>query len=87
MSLSTPGSLTSAVEVVDISAHGLWLLVGETEYFLSFAEFPWFKTASVASVLKVREEQPGSFHWPDLDVDLCLESIQHPERFPLKSRA
>jgi hypothetical protein len=30
-----------------------------------------------------------SFHhlyWPDLDVDLAVESLDHPERFPLVSR-
>jgi len=25
-------------------------------------------------------------HWPGLDVDLHLESIEHPERFPLLAR-
>lgn len=86
MSLSKPGNLTSAVEVVDISAHGMWLLIGETEHFLPYGEFPWFKDATIAAVLNVREEAPGSFHWPDLDVDLCLESIQRPDLYPLKAR-
>ena len=25
-------------------------------------------------------------YWPDLDVDLAVESIEHPERFPLVSK-
>jgi len=78
---------TISVEVVDISAHGLWLFAGDAEHFLPFEEFPWFKTAAISAVLNVVEESPGSFHWPDLDVDLCLESIKHPERFPLKARS
>ncbi len=86
MNLSTPGKPTSAVEVVDISAHGLWLAVRDGEHFLPFDEFPWFKAASIAAVLNVIEESEGNFHWPELDVDLCLESIKNPEQFPLKSR-
>jgi hypothetical protein len=36
----------------------------------------------------VRVRMPSSHHlyWPDLDVDLAVESIEHPERFPLVSR-
>jgi hypothetical protein len=36
----------------------------------------------------VRVELPSSHHlyWPDLDVDLAVESIEHPERFPLVSQ-
>jgi hypothetical protein len=26
-------------------------------------------------------------YWPDLDVDLDLERIEHPEKFPLVARA
>jgi hypothetical protein len=84
MSSSQLGKLTS-VEVVDISAHGMWLLAGEAEHFMPFGEFPWFKTAPISAVLNVVEESPGNLHWPELDIDLCLESIKNPERFPLKA--
>jgi hypothetical protein len=26
-------------------------------------------------------------HWPDLDIDLAVESIEHPERFPLIAKS
>jgi hypothetical protein len=26
-------------------------------------------------------------HWPDLDIDLAVESLRHPERYPLISQA
>jgi hypothetical protein len=86
MSSSQLGKPTS-VEVVDISSHGLWLLAGEVEHFLPFKEFPWFKTASISAVLNVTEESPGNFQWPELDVDVCLDSIKHPERYPLKAKS
>jgi len=30
---------------------------------------------------------PGHFYWPELDVDLAIESIEHPERFKGAGRA
>jgi len=69
-----------------VSGHGLWLLAGDEELFLSYEEFPWFRDASIGKVVNVIEPSPGHFYWPDLDVDLGLETIRHPERFPLKAQ-
>jgi hypothetical protein len=80
-----PGKRTSAVEVLGISSNGLWLLVGEKEYFLAFTVFPWFRLAPVNRVLNVEWPSTGHLYWPDLDVDIAVESIEHPERFPLVS--
>jgi hypothetical protein len=33
--------------------------------------------------MNVRWPSPDHLHWPDLDVDLSVESIEHPEKFPL----
>jgi hypothetical protein len=77
---------TSEVEITSISAHGIWLLSGEEELFLSYEDFPWFKDASVGKILNVTEPTPGHFHWSELDIDLGLETIRHPERFPLMAQ-
>lgn len=86
MSSSGPGKNTSEVEVTNISAHGLWLLVRGRELFMPYADFPWFNEQPLSSIVKVEELSPDHFHWPDIDVDLTLEMIEHPERFPLKAR-
>ena len=80
------GDDTSQVEVSGISAHGIWLYLGDREAFLPFADFPWFREAPVAGVLHVERPQPHHLYWPDLDIDLDVESILDPERFPLISR-
>jgi hypothetical protein len=69
--------------VTHISRHGLWLLLGEREFFMSFAHFPWFKNASVAAVQNIEWQHERHLYWPELDVDISVESIEHPERFPL----
>lgn len=81
-----PGKSTSEVEVTNVSIYGIWLLTDERELFLSYKEFPWFKDASVKEIFDVEEPRLGHFHWPRLDVDLSLESILHPERFPLVAK-
>ena len=81
-----PGANTSGAEVSNVSRHGLWLLVDDREHFLSFEDFPWFRSAAIEALLNVERPQPHHFRWPDLDVDLSLASIERPDRYPLKSR-
>lgn len=86
MSSQVPGSDTSAVEVTNISSHGVWLLAGDKELFMPYDDFPWFKDMPVSKIINVEEPSPGHFYWPDLDVDLTVEIIEHPERFPEKAK-
>jgi len=74
----------TTVEVTHISTNGVWLLAGDNEMFMPYEDFPWFKDAPVGKILNVEEPFPGHFYWPDLDVDLTTEIIEHPERFPLQ---
>jgi len=81
------GRRTSAVEVSNVSPNGLWLLLDERELFLPFEQFPWFRKAPIDALLDVRRPQKHHLWWPVLDVDLAVESIEHPGRYPLVSRA
>lgn len=80
------GTDISPVEVTNVSRHGFWVLLGAEELFLPFAEFPWFRDAAIGKLLHVELPSPNHLYWPELDVDLAVESIRHPERFPLVSR-
>ncbi len=81
-----PGSAISEAEITNISQHGFWVLLEDRELFLPFEEFPWFKGATVWAILNVVRPQDHHLYWPDLDVDLTVESIEHPDRFPLKAK-
>ncbi len=76
----------SEVEVSNISRQGFWVFLGDRELFLPFQEFPWFKGAPVEAVRHVERPQAHHLYWPDLDVDLAVDSIEHPDRFPLKAQ-
>jgi len=81
-----PGTATLQAEVTNISRHGFWLLLDERELFLPFEEYPWFKRAPVEAILRLDRPQPDHLHWPDLDIDLSVDSIERPERYPLKAK-
>ena len=74
------------VEVTNVSKHGFWLLMQNREVFLPFESFPWFRDAPIGKLLNVQLPHPHHLYWPDLDVDLAVESIEHPERYPLISK-
>jgi uncharacterized protein DUF2442 len=86
MRSARPGKSTSVVEVGNVSPHGFWLLIGDQERFVSFKDFPWFREASIRELTNVELPSPRHLHWPDLDVDVAVESLDYPERYPLVSR-
>ena len=74
------------VTVTHVSEHGFRLLLEDEELLLPFDHFPWFKSATVEQISNVERPSPEHLYWPNLDVDLAVESIRHPEAFPLISR-
>src|SRR5215475_13747024 len=78
------GPTTAFAEVSHISRHGLWLLVGDEEFWLPFTEYPWFQAAPISNVRNVELLHGMHLHWPDMDVDLELDALQHPEDYILR---
>jgi hypothetical protein len=81
------GKRISGVEVTNVSQHGFRLLLGRRELFLSFEDFPWFRDAPIGRLTNVELPSAHHLYWPDLDIDLAVESVEHPERFPLVSKS
>ena len=87
MKSSPPGTPTSAVEVVHVTPLGLRLLVDGRELFASFQDFPWFAEASIRQLTEIERPAHDHLRWPALDVDLEVDSLLHPEKYPLVSKA
>jgi hypothetical protein len=80
------GTNTSQVEILNISKHGFWLLLDEEEeLFVPFLEFPWFRKALVEQLFSVERPSPHHLYWSELDIDLHIDSIRNPQKFPLLS--
>ena len=82
-----PGTRISPVEVTNVSRHGFWLLLDDEELFLPFADFPWFRGATIEQLCDVERPAANHLFWPVLDIDLAVESIRNPSEYPLMSSA
>jgi Protein of unknown function (DUF2442) len=71
----------NGIQVTNIEQDGFWLLTPEGEYFVAFADYPDFTQAAVAQIHNFRGSVEGC-HWPDLDIDIEMDALKHPERFP-----
>ncbi len=74
---------STSVSVLMINGQGMFLSVKGQDYFISYNRIPWLRDARISSVLNVRMSGRDSIEWPELDVDLEIESLRHPERYPL----
>ena len=75
--------MSNKVSVLMITAQGTMISVQRCDYFLSYNRIPWMQDAPIRSVLNVKMSGPEAIEWPDLDVDLEIDSLRHPERYPL----
>jgi len=69
--------------VLMINGQGIMLSVQGNDYFVSYNRVPWMKEASICDVLNVQMSGKNAIEWPALDVDLEIDSLKHPERYPL----
>lgn len=71
-------------EIQNISNHGIWVFVNNQEFFLPFDEYPWFLKATIKEIYNLKLFHGHHLHWPDLDIDIDIEMLKHPEAYPLK---
>lgn len=81
--ISKDNTRSTSASVLMINAQGIMLSVLGNDYFVSYNRLPWMKDASIKSVLNVQMSGNDAIEWHDLDVDLEIDSLKHPERYPL----
>ena len=86
MKLESTGAGTSKAEVLNVSPHGFWLLIAGQEHFLDFDHFPWFRKATLDQLFHVEVHHCEHLFCPQLEVDLDVDRIEHPERYPLVAK-
>ena len=77
---------TISVSVENITPFGIWLFVQGKEYFLSYQDYPYFQDQVLSSIQKVQLLHGYHLYWPELDLDLEIDNLEHPEKYPLRSR-
>ena len=74
------------VSVENITPFGIWIFVKEKEYFLSYKDYPYFKDQTLSSIQNVQLLHGYHLYWPELDVDLEIDNLENPQKYPLKSK-
>ena len=83
--LKNLGTNTSAkAEIQNISHHGLWILADNEEFFVPFADYPYFLGATIEQIYNLEFFHGHHLNWPLLDIDIDIEALKHPELYPLK---
>ncbi|MBS0149343.1 MAG: hypothetical protein JSR31_00275 [Nitrospira sp.] len=82
MKALTHGKKRPRVEVTHISTHGLWLLTDSSELFVSFIDFPRFRTIFSSQLKHVTQLHPDVLFWPMLDIEIPVRRMRC---FPLTS--
>jgi hypothetical protein len=59
-------------------------LVENQEFFLSFAQYPWFAQATIKQIYDFQFLRGKHLYWPTLDVDIEVEALKNPRDYPLK---
>jgi hypothetical protein len=80
------GTSTSRPEVTHVSKHGFWMLLDSEELLVPFEHFPWFRKATIEQLSDVQWPTENHLYWPQLDIDLSVESIRDPSAFPLMAK-
>jgi hypothetical protein len=62
---------------------GINIVVLGDRYFLPYNTNPWFEKARVSDIFKIEMVGRKGIRWDALDVDLSIESLKHPEKYPL----
>jgi len=73
-----------SVNVENITPFGIWIFVKGCEYFLSYQDYPYFKEQTLKAIQNVKLIHGFHLYWPDLDVDLEIDNLVNPEKYPLK---
>jgi len=83
-SLNIGKSISASVE--NITPFGIWLFVKEREYFLNYVDYPYFKNQTLKSIQHVQLLHGYHLYWPELDVDLEIDNLENPAKYPLRSQ-
>jgi hypothetical protein len=83
MKSSRLGKSTS-VSVENITPFGIWLFVKGKEYSLNYEDYPYFRDQILSAIQDVQLLHGHHLYWPQIDVDLEIDNLEHPEKYPLK---
>lgn len=86
MKYSKHGNGILAPKVSALSVTGFVLSVDGTDFAVQYDEFPFFRGAATRDLRRVTRPSEQHLRWAALDVDLELDSLRHPAKYPMVER-
>lgn len=74
------------VSVENINNSGIWMFIKVKEYFLTYQDYPYFKNKNISDIKNVKLLHQTHLYWPELDIDLEIDNLENPEKYPLKTK-
>lgn len=78
--------VTDSKVILTNDATSFILKVDGVEYKINFTNYTQFVDATDEEILNVERYGAHHFYWPDLDIDINLRALQHPDLYPLRYR-
>ena len=66
-----------------VTARGFWLRLEAKDVFVAYRAFPWFREFTLRELAGVRRPAAQHLRWPEFDIDLELDAIEHPGKYQL----
>jgi hypothetical protein len=79
--ISPEGAIEQA-QITSIEQDGFWLLTNEGEFFVPFERYHAFRKGRVDQIFNF-DQDDEAFYWPELDIDIELDALKNPEKYPL----
>jgi hypothetical protein len=76
----------TAVKIGKINNSGVWLFVKGKKYFIDYNTYPYFKGQVAKAIKNVQLLYGFHLYWPALDIDLEIDNLENPQKYPLKMR-
>ena len=80
------GKSTLSASIENITLFGIWINVKDKEYFLSYEDYPFFEDQTIKDIHNVTLIHGFHLRWPELDVDLDIDNLENPEKYPLQDK-
>jgi len=79
----TTSGINTSVKVHAIVSNGITVEAFGNIYFLPYTSNPWFENAKISDVFNIQPVGNIGIRWDTLDVDLAIESLKYPDKYPL----
>ncbi len=83
MSLKTNGTKQERVKVTGVGNKGVSLDIHGKEYHMSYKDFPWLGSLTAQELGNIYIRYEDEIYFPDLDIELGLEILENPKKYPL----